>query len=133
MAAASIASVGSSKNPKLKAVRDVEIDKSGTYKYILLKIHDPDKDREFKHVVRGSSKAAYHADIYDDIVTNIEARGLDVEIVGGGRIHHEPSKKHMKIYGYSQGYGRADHSITQAIIQRKYGSEWDIKWSNDGY
>lgn len=131
--AANIATAGSYKNPKLLAVRDVEIDKSGKFKYILMKVHDPEKDREFKHIVRGYTKACYHADIYDKFSPNIEARGLDCECVGGGRINHEPSKKSIHIYGYSQGYGRADHSITHSIIQRKFGSEYEITWSNDGY
>jgi phosphohistidine phosphatase len=57
---ADIQSPGAAKNPKLKAVPDVEIDKNGKFKYILIKVHDPSKEREFKHIVRGSGKAAYH-------------------------------------------------------------------------
>lgn len=43
-------------------MNDVEIDKSGKFKYILVKVHDPDVDREFKHIVRGVSKAEYHGE-----------------------------------------------------------------------
>lgn len=60
VAASTIQSPGSFKNPKLQPVVDVDIDKNGKMKYILLKIHDPDKDREFKHVVRGYTKFEYH-------------------------------------------------------------------------
>lgn len=60
VAQSEIQSPGASKNPKLKAVPDVEIDKNGKFKYILIKVHDPDKEREFKHIVRGTAKAAYH-------------------------------------------------------------------------
>lgn len=60
MAAQQIASAHSYKNPKLIGIKDVEIDKSGKFKYILIKVHDPDKDREFKYIVRGTSKASYH-------------------------------------------------------------------------
>ncbi|KAL8562877.1 hypothetical protein ACOMHN_004569 [Nucella lapillus] len=42
------------------------------------------------------------ADIYDKVVGDIENKGLDCEVLGGGRIEHEPSKKTIKIYGYSQ-------------------------------
>lgn len=41
-------------------------------------------------------------DIYDMVVGDIEAKGLDCEVLGGGRIEHEPHKKSIKIYGYSQ-------------------------------
>ena len=60
VAQSEIQSAGASKNPRLKLVSDVEIDKSGKFKYILIKVHDPDKEREFKHIVRGTAKAAYH-------------------------------------------------------------------------
>lgn len=42
------------------------------------------------------------ADIYDMVVGQIEEKGLDCEVLGGGRIEHEPAKKSIKIYGYSQ-------------------------------
>ena len=63
MASQQISSATSFKNPKLVAINDVEIDKSGKFKYILIKVHDPDKDREFKFIVRGTSKAAYHGEL----------------------------------------------------------------------
>nr|KAG5689009.1 hypothetical protein BaRGS_030660 [Batillaria attramentaria] len=44
----------------------------------------------------------YASDIYDNVVGDIEAKGLDCEVLGGGRIEHEPHKKAIKIYGYSQ-------------------------------
>lgn len=67
---AEIQSVGASKNPKLKAVSDVEIDKSGKFKYILIKVHDPDKEREFKHIVRGTAKAGYHGKSLSSLETS---------------------------------------------------------------
>nr|KAG5689008.1 hypothetical protein BaRGS_030659 [Batillaria attramentaria] len=52
MAAQAISSPTAYKNPKLIGIQDVEIDKSGKFKYILIKVHDPDKDREFKFIAR---------------------------------------------------------------------------------
>ncbi|ESO86341.1 hypothetical protein LOTGIDRAFT_150831 [Lottia gigantea] len=129
---ASVASAGSFKNPKLTCIPDIQIDKSGKMKYILIKVHDPEKDREFKHIVRGICKAEYHADIFDEISPNIESKGLDCECVGGGRIQVDASKKTLQIYGYSQGFGRADHAITAKLLERKY-KEYDITFTNDGY
>uniref|UniRef100_A0A0B6ZBJ3 Uncharacterized protein n=2 Tax=Arion vulgaris TaxID=1028688 RepID=A0A0B6ZBJ3_9EUPU len=133
MAASHMASSTSHKNPKLIAIPDVEIDKHGKFKYILVKVHDPDVDREFKHIVRGTAKAAFHADIYDRVSELIEEKGLDCEILGGGRIDHEPSKKSIKIYGYSQQFGQADHTITHSILLRAFKEYDQITWSNEGY
>uniref|UniRef100_A0A0B6ZMM9 Uncharacterized protein n=2 Tax=Arion vulgaris TaxID=1028688 RepID=A0A0B6ZMM9_9EUPU len=133
MASAQMASATSYKNPKLISIPEVEIDKNGKFKYILVKVHDPDMDREFKHIIRGTSKAAYHADIYDTVVGQIEEKGLDCEVLGGGRIEHEPAKKSIKIYGYSQQYGQADHSIAHSLLLRKFKDYDQITWSNEGY
>lgn len=43
---------------------------------------------------------------------------------GGGRIF---------VYGYSQGYGRADHSKAVAALTRAYPHYDSITFSNDGY
>lgn len=132
VAATTIASPGAFKNPKLKAILDVDIDKNGRYKYILCKVHDPEKDREFKHIVRGFSRHEYHADIFDEICPKIEKNNLDCECVGGGRILFENSKKNIQVFGYSQAYGQAEHSITAAMVGKKF-PDFTVKWSNEGY
>lgn len=128
------ASPGAAKNSLLKTIADVEID-CGKCKYILVKVHDPapDKSREYKHIVRASCKASYHADIYDIVEPIICDRGLDCECVGGGRIEHDASNKKIKIYGYSKAYGKADHSVTFLMLQKKFGSTYNITFSSDGY
>ncbi len=47
-------------NPKLEAVYDVMIDDGGRFKYILCKVYDAEKPQEFKHIVRGTSRAEFH-------------------------------------------------------------------------
>lgn len=37
------------------------------------------------------------------------------------------------MYGYSQGYGKADHSITCELLKKAYPNYEDIKWSDEGY
>ncbi|XP_052224405.1 14 kDa phosphohistidine phosphatase-like isoform X2 [Dreissena polymorpha] len=130
---AEVQSSGASKNPKLKAVPDVDIDKNGRFKYILIKVHDPDKEREFKHIVRGYARCEYHADIFDEVAPAIEESGLDCEVLGGGRINHDSSKKKIEINGYSQGYGQANHSITARILNKRFRDYDNITWNNDGY
>lgn len=44
---------------KLKSVESVRIDE-GTFKYILVKVYDPDNEETFKYIVRGLCSAEYH-------------------------------------------------------------------------
>ncbi|XP_076454616.1 14 kDa phosphohistidine phosphatase-like [Babylonia areolata] len=132
MAAKKIASDSAKNNSKLGGVSNAEIDASGRFKYILIKVYDKDVDEDYKYIVRGTVKAPYHADIYDMVVDGIESRGLDCEVLGGGRIEHNPSAKQIQIYGYSVGYGKADHAITQAVLENHFPG-YTITWSDEGY
>ena len=49
---------------KLKSVESVKIDE-GTFKYILVKVYDPDNEDTFKYIVRGSCSAPYHGNNAD--------------------------------------------------------------------
>lgn len=71
--------------------------------------------------------------MYDQVTPGIEKLGLDCECMGGGRIRHEPDKKAILVYGYSQGFGKADHSITVDLLKKKYPDYDKITYSNDGY
>lgn len=52
--------------------------------------------------------------------------------MGGGRIKHDEIGKDILVYGYSYGYGRADHQIAVDILKQKY-PDYNIHFSNDGY
>lgn len=54
------------------------------------------------------------ADVYDEVCPDIEGKGLDCECVGGGRIEHDPVKKKLQIYGYSQ----VSHRCVQLYLCR---------------
>ncbi|XP_053630604.1 14 kDa phosphohistidine phosphatase isoform X4 [Cherax quadricarinatus] len=118
----------------LGKVDDVDID-SGTFKYILIKVHHspPEGTETSKFITRGYRSASFHSDVYDQVVPGIEKLGLDCECVGGGRIQHNPDTKTIEVYGYSQGYGKADHSITVGLLKAKYPDYNKITFSNDGY
>ncbi|KAL8600238.1 hypothetical protein ACOMHN_040699 [Nucella lapillus] len=132
MSSSQVASEGAQKNEKLAGVTDAVIEETGRFKYILIKVHDKDVDGVFKHVVRGSVRAQFHADIYDMYADKIEkGGGLECEVVGGGRIEW-PAEKAINIFGYSQGYGKADHAIAQEIVKKRY-PQCSVTWSNDGY
>lgn len=56
-----------------------------------------------------------------------------LECVGGGRIEHVPSAGRIFVYGYSMGFGRANHEIAVALLKEAYPTYSDISYSNDGY
>ncbi|KAJ8866549.1 hypothetical protein PR048_032408 [Dryococelus australis] len=114
---------------KLETVADVDIDPEGTFKYVLIKVHDSE---ESKLIVRGWKWAEYHADIYDRTSSQLQKLGLDTEVLGGGRIQHNPSSKQLKVYGYSVGFGKADHEQSCSILKKHFPS-YSITSSDEGY
>jgi len=120
----------SNSSAKLAAVPDVDIDSSGRFKYVLIKCHIGDEE---KFIVRGYKWAGFHADVYDQVWERLEGLGIETECMGGGRITHDPEKKQIKIFGYSQGFGLADHAKSAELIKKQYPDYSDITWSNEGY
>ncbi|KAL9989514.1 hypothetical protein ACROYT_G004074 [Oculina patagonica] len=118
---------------KLANVSDVEIDANGRFKYVLIKVIDKSQGGVFKYVVRGFDWADYHADIYEKVEAEIERLGLKSDCVGGGRIQHDRFDKKILVYGYSMGFGRADHSIAVEILKKAYPDYESITFSNEGY
>ncbi|KAJ6635562.1 Sex-regulated protein janus-A [Pseudolycoriella hygida] len=119
----------------LDFIPTVDIDKEGRFKYVLIKVYAkelPDGTEPSKLVVRGNVDAQWHADIYEQFTDMLKALKLDAECLGGGRIEHYPDVKKIKVYGYSQGYGKADHAETKRLLLSKY-SNYDVEISDEGY
>ncbi|CAH0592135.1 unnamed protein product [Chrysodeixis includens] len=115
----------------LDAVPKVDIDATGVFKYILLNVYDKTKvNVEPTVIVRGYKRCAYHSDIYDEVQEALQP--LDCEPLGGGRISHDPENNKIHIYGYSQGYGKADHEIAAKLIKKAYPN-YAITVSDEGY
>ena len=114
-------------------VRDAVLD-VGTFKYIQIIMKDKKTGQE-KTVVRGWSDCGYHADVLNKFQT-LELKDYQNSVMtdcpGGGRIEHLPEEKKITIYGYSQGFGKADHSLSQSIIEKDY-KNYFISWNNEGY
>lgn len=112
---------------------------------------------ETRHFVRGYARCEYHADIYDPFEEKIRGQGLDAQCLGGGRIvhkvthglnlftllagchfnaisrvHFQPDEKYLKVYGYSMGFGKANHERSVEILKTKY-PDYKIEWSDEGY
>lgn len=114
----------------LNKLPDVDIDPRGVFKYILIEATEGGSK---KYIVRGYKRCKFHANIFDEVERKESANNaISFECPGGGRISHDPDKKYINVYGYSQGFGRADHQITVELLKHKY-SDYQIEWSNDGY
>lgn len=119
---------------KLAAVPDVDIDE-GVFKYVLIKVYGPvaaDGTEPSKLIVRGYNRAEWHNDIYEEVSGSVAGLGLETECLGGGRIEHQPTQKFIKIYGYSQGFGKADHEESRRIVKTQY-ADYKIEISDEGY
>ncbi|XP_043527794.1 sex-regulated protein janus-A-like [Frieseomelitta varia] len=73
------------------------------------------------------------ADIFDEVGDQIKSiPGLRAKCLGGGRIEHDPDEKTIKVYGYSQGFGKADHEVSVSLLRTQY-PDYTITFSDDGY
>ncbi|KAL1490954.1 hypothetical protein ABEB36_011622 [Hypothenemus hampei] len=122
-------------------IKKVDIDDRGTFKYILIKVSSPKADGQFEDqlIVRGYAECPYHADINDKVTEELQKLKKSKaitdwrsKVLGGGRIKHDPSSKSINVYGYSQGYGKADHQESVAILKSQY-PDYNITWSDEGY
>ena len=88
------------------------LDKNGVFKYIQIAVHSASVDFV---IVRGFADCAYHADILAKF-KETELQHADPNAVadcpGGGRVDVSEANKTLFIYGYSQGFGRANHALT---------------------
>ncbi|VDL79372.1 unnamed protein product [Nippostrongylus brasiliensis] len=84
----------------LSDIPDVDIDPSGTFKYILIKCTDKTTNEE-KQIVRGYYKCTFHADILS-VAREAAGPNYKLKCLGGGRIRHEDDAKEILVYGYSQ-------------------------------
>lgn len=65
--------------------------------------------------------------------SELKTSGVEYECVGGGRIEHDSNKKEILVYGYSQGFGRANHEVSVSLLKLNYPDYCSITFSNDGY
>ena len=119
------------KRKKFDTIPEASIDEDGVYKYIQIKCYK-------KYIfIRGSKDCYYHRNIYRKFLNELETNHLDknyCKVLGGGRIEKNLKDKKIKIYGYSNTYGRVknQHETTKKILEKAF-PDYDISWTNDGY
>jgi len=120
-------------------IKPVLLDRNGIFKYIQIRLTLSAGDGSDSYViVRGSADCAFHADALAKFHIELENQGLsqdiDAECPGGGRVNVNEANKSIQIYGYSQGFGRANHAQSKEIIDGSGQYEgYTVTWSNEGY
>jgi phosphohistidine phosphatase len=114
-----------------------KIDQEGVYKYIQIECINKDNKDDKKIIIRGDGNCSYHKDIFRKFLIDIMnsndknlKENYEYECIGGGRIEFKPDC--ILIYGYSSGYGQADHEKTKEII-KKFFPTYKVETSNEGY
>eukprot|EP00934_Nitzschia_sp_Nitz4_P003644 Nitzschia sp. Nitz4//scaffold50_size126154//82567//83107//NITZ4_003691-RA/size126154-augustus-gene-0.129-mRNA-1//-1//CDS//3329553716//3634//frame0 len=104
----------------------------GKNKYVLISAM---LDDQRQHFVVSRLGAQYHRNAAEPFVEALERSGYSsIRILGGGRIDLNTKHKTISIYGYSYGFGLADHALSQSIVEKDSRYEgFDISWSNEGY
>ena len=113
----------------LDAHPSVVID-DGSHKYVLISART---EGQTKMLVRMTAGAPYHADVAKPYVNALRAAGVDADVPGGGRIAHDPVAKTINIFGFSYGFGKANHAISADICRAHFGNEYTVTWSDEGY
>jgi phosphohistidine phosphatase len=105
------------------------------FKYVLLRVTSADAQHS-KLIVRGYARCEYHNDVVRVTKEELRGSGLHVDVIGGGRILHEPScTPRVSVFGYSAAFGAAFHEVSAVIIRRAFPvySEDDVVVSYEGY
>lgn len=107
---------------------------SGTHKYVLISAHEPGSKEE-QYFVTSKKGAQYHRNAADPFVHHLEEHGYeDIQITGGGRILLDEDAKKISIYGFSYGFGLANHSISKlTVLEDERYANFDITTSDEGY
>ena len=110
---------------------NVKIDE-GRHKYVQIRASVDGEEQVFVTSKRG---AHYHRDAAEPFISALEEAGYhDIDVAGGGRIDLDTQAKRISIYGYSYGFGLADHELSKSVVLKdpRY-KDFDITTSNAGY
>lgn len=107
----------------------------GAHKYVLISAQAPTDPPEKRWFVVSKHGAQYHANAAEPFVDRLEGAGYrDIRVTGGGRINYQPDERIINIFGYSYGFGLADHKLSKQIVEED--GRWvgyAVDWSNEGY
>ena len=108
----------------------------GAHKYVLISAETPySEPTSTQYFVVSKRGAAYHRNVAEVYVQKLEANGYsNINILGGGRISLDAVNAKISIFGFSYGFGLADHQLSKQVIETdsRYHT-YDVSWSNEGY
>lgn len=112
-------------------IAQVQIDE-GANKYVLVAAQlSPSSPK--CHFIKSLLNADYHKDAAAPLLHDLRAH-TNVDVLGGGRIDLSTSKKYIKLYGFSYGFGPCDHSIGASLISKDPRYEgFTVETSDEGY
>lgn len=112
----------------------VSID-SGAYKYVLITALPPGNNNKTEVFVHSKRGAKYHRNVAESLIPILKQTGYtDIRIKGGGRILRDDEDAIIKIFGYSYGFGQADHALAKDVVEKSgMFPGYSVSWSNDGY
>ncbi len=117
---------------------------SGQHKYVLISATEPYPDNTndeeddtcyTQFFVTSKRGAAYHRNAAEPYVELLQSKGYkNIVVTGGGRILFDEVDRKIHIYGFSYGFGLADHSRSMEVVKNdeRY-KDYEVTWSNDGY
>jgi phosphohistidine phosphatase len=104
----------------------------GTHKYVLIKgeLHGDEQ-----YIVTSRNGAHYHRNAAEPMIEKLDSAGYDnIQVTGGGRISCDHKGKEIRIYGFSYGFGLANHAISKSLVEAdpRY-ADYSISISDEGY
>jgi phosphohistidine phosphatase len=117
--------------PATAKVEPVQI-AQGAHKYVLIQAENDGKTEYF---VTSRKGAHYHRNAAEPLIFELEAAGYyDIEVTGGGRIDLDHVNRKISIFGFSYGFGLANHAISREVVldDPRY-KDYEVSISNDGY
>eukprot|EP00532_Pseudo-nitzschia_australis_P000985 CAMPEP_0168203642 /NCGR_PEP_ID=MMETSP0139_2-20121125/24965_1 /TAXON_ID=44445 /ORGANISM="Pseudo-nitzschia australis, Strain 10249 10 AB" /LENGTH=159 /DNA_ID=CAMNT_0008129511 /DNA_START=98 /DNA_END=577 /DNA_ORIENTATION=+ len=106
----------------------------GKHKYVLMSALLPGSGERQNFVV-SRAFADYHCNVAEPMAEALERSGYkSISITGGGRIALDTDKRSVFVYGFSYGFGLADHALSVSVVQsdERY-KDYEVTWSNEGY
>jgi phosphohistidine phosphatase len=105
----------------------------GAHKYVLLSGTNYKGDEHY--IVTSLNGAKYHRDAAEPMIAAMENAGYsDITVAGGGRISCDTDARKISIYGFSYGFGKANHVISQCeVLQDPRYKNFEVTISDDGY
>lgn len=118
---------------KFERVESVSI-ADGAHKYVLIAAREPGSS-QVQHFVTSRRGAAYHRNAAEPFVYRLEQSGYeDIAIEGGGRIYLDEGDKKISIFGFSYGFGQADHEMSKRVVLADARfKDFDVTVSDEGY